>query len=258
MSNAAAAHADLEKNELNARRFRRHFTRAGRFKSGPNPARETIAAGSRVLVLDIAKFKATPKVTDPFEYVVVPDFITQDAQAAAFADFPDIQDGGLYPPESINVRGGFKKVMDELMGDAFREAVSEKFDIDLSRLPAMFTARGHLREKDGQIHNDSKTKVITVLLYFNAKPWPHEGGKLRMLRGPDDMEDFAEEVAPEGGLLIVFKRSDHSWHGHPSFVGPRKAIQLNWVTDQGVVFRETGKHNLTATIKKLKRAVGVS
>ena len=165
--------------------------------------------------------------------------------------------GHLYAG-TINVRGGFKKVMDELMGDAFREAVSEKFDIDLSRLPAMFTARGHLREKDGQIHNDSKTKVITVLLYFNAKPWPHEGGKLRMLRGPDDMEDFAEEVAPEGGLLIVFKRSDHSWHGHPSFVGPRKAIQLNWVTDQGVVFRETGKHNLTATIKKLKRAVGVS
>jgi hypothetical protein len=90
-----------------------------------------------------------------------------------------------------------------------------------------------------------------VLLYFNANPWPHAEGCLRMLRRPDDLEDYAAEESPAGGTLLVFRRSERSWHGHRRFVGPRKAIQLNWVTDRGVVMRESGRHALTATLKKL-------
>ena len=78
---------------------------------------------------------------------------------------------------------------------------------------------------DGKIHTDSKTKIITVLLYMNDKSWPSDTGRLRILRNGTDLEDYADEVEPAGGTLIVFKRSDKSWHGHHSYEGPRRAIQ---------------------------------
>ena len=58
-------------------------------------------------------------------------------------------------------------------------------------------------------------------------------------------------LEPAGGTLIVFLRSDHSWHGHHSYEGPRRAIQLNWVLDQGVVDREQGRHGISSFLKRL-------
>ena len=107
------------------------------------------------------------------------------------------------------------------------------------------------RSTDGKIHTDSKTKIITVLLYMNDDDWPSDGGRLRILRDGKDLENYAAEVEPKGGTLIVFKRSDKSWHGHHSYEGPRRAIQLNWVLDQGVVDHEQGRHNFSTRIKKI-------
>ena len=39
--------------------------------------------------------------------------------------------------------------------------------------------------------------------------------------------------------------------GHPPFVGPRRVIQFNWVTDEDVVRRERTRHHLSAWFKKL-------
>ena len=48
-------------------------------------------------------------------------------------------------------------------------------------LARMFTARGWRRPKDGKAHTDSKSKIITVLLYLNPAPWTPSGGRLRLL-----------------------------------------------------------------------------
>ena len=61
----------------------------------------------------------------------------------------------------------------------------------------------------------------------------------------------AAEIEPKGGTLLVFKRSDNSWHGHHSFEGKRRAIQLNWVTEASVVKREQSRHGFSSKIKKL-------
>jgi hypothetical protein len=50
--------------------------------------------------------------------------------------------------------------------------------------------------------------------------------------------------------LISFRRSDNSWHGHKPFVGPRRVIQMNWVTSQKVLRYENGRHRLSAALKK--------
>lgn len=200
--------------------------------------------------LDIAALEATPLKTDPYDYLVVPDFIRADAFPAVLADYPKVPGPGSHPLPELSIRGHFKALLAELNGAAFRDAIEQKFGIDLSSRPTMFTVRGECRASDGKSHTDSATKLITVLLYMNEK-WDKDGGRLRILRSGADLDDYAEEIPPHGGSLLVFRRSERSWHGHQPFEGPRRAVQMNWVTDKSVVAREQGRHRLSSTIKKL-------
>ena len=192
----------------------------------------------------------TPLETDPFEHVVVPNFIGPNALAKIEADFPAIPGPGSHPPSELEIKGHFAGLIEELEREIFRKAVESKFSIDLCGSPTMVTVRGYLRTKDGAIHTDSKTKIITVLLYLNDS-WDYEGGRLRLLRNGTDLDDYAVEVAPVAGTLLVFRRSDSSWHGHKSYDGPRRAIQFNWVTSQDVVEREQARHRFSTRLKKL-------
>jgi hypothetical protein len=202
-------------------------------------------------MLQLDKFRAAPLVTDPFNYVVVRQFLSQEGLDGARRDFPTVPGPGSHPPGQLQVGGRFKALMDELLGPEFRKAVEEKFSIDLTGRPTMYTVRGFTRARDGKIHPDSETKLITVLLYLNDDSWSSEGGRLRLLRSATDLNDVIEEVEPAGGTLLVFRRADNSWHGHESYEGPRRAIQLNWVTDESVVKREQGRHGIGSVIKKL-------
>ena len=92
---------------------------------------------------------------------------------------------------------------------------------------------------------------MTVLIYMN-NDWEAKTGRLRLLRGPGDLEDMIAEVPPDQGTLLVFKNEPHAWHGFHPFEGPRRVIQLNWVTDQGVVRREQFRHRVSAFFKRLR------
>lgn len=200
--------------------------------------------------LDIDALRATPLKTEPYDYLVVPDFVRQERFRDIVADYPSVPGPGSHPLSELDIAGRFQALIDELNGADFRHAVEEKFGIDLLSRPTMFTVRGECRPGDGKIHVDSTTKLITVLLYMNEK-WEKDGGRLRILRNGHDLDDFAEEVPPHGGTLLVFRRSEKSWHGHEPFTGTRRAIQMNWVTDRSVVAREQGRHRISTTIKKL-------
>jgi hypothetical protein len=128
--------------------------------------------------------------------------------------------------------------------------MAEKFGIELAGLPTLFTVRGRCRERDGKIHTDTESKVITVLIYLNLD-WSAAGGRLRVLNGPDDLDDMAAEVPPLAGTLLAFRRSERSWHGHAPFAGERRAIQMNWVTAREWVDREVRRHRLSARLKRL-------
>mgnify|MGYP003393202902 FL=1 len=141
--------------------------------------------------------------------------------------------------------------MKEIQGPEMTALMAQKFAVDLSRRPTMVTVRGQCRATDGKIHTDSKTKLITVLLYMNGK-WEQPGGRLRLLRSPDNLDDAFAEVPPDQGTLLAFKNQPNAWHGHESFAGPRRAIQLNWVTSHSVVLKEQWRHRLSAFIKGLK------
>ena len=136
-----------------------------------------------------------------------------------------------------------------------RRAFEEKFGIDLSGRPTMTTVRGRCTTRDGNIHTDSETKIITVLIYLNQS-WDKKGGNLRVLRGGTDIEDYAREISPIEGALLVFKRSDRSWHGHLPFEGPRRSIQFNWVTDRFTAFKENARHFLGSKLKAAQGSLG--
>jgi SM-20-related protein len=201
---------------------------------------------------DFDALESAPLQRDPFEYVVVPDFIRSEKFAAVVADYPVVPGPGSHPPAELDIHGQFEALMAELLGPKFRAAIERKFAIDLSGRPTMYTVRGFVRDRDGSIHTDSTTKIITVLLYMNER-WQEDGGRLRLLRGPDNLDDFVAEVPPYGGTLLVFKRADNSWHGHKPISGPRRAIQLNWVISQDVVDAEQRRHQVSTRFKRFKR-----
>jgi len=202
-------------------------------------------------MLRLDRFEATPLVETPFRHLVVRDFVDPEALAAAQAAYPEVPGPGSHPPSSLRIESAFQRLMDALESEDFRGAVEEKFGIDLSGRPTMYTVRGFCRARDGQIHTDSKTKIITVLLYMNDADWPSEGGRLRLLNSGSSLEDYFAEVEPAGGTLLVFQRADNSWHGHHSYEGPRRAVQMNWVTDAGVVAKEQGRHGFSTGVKRL-------
>ena len=203
-------------------------------------------------VLELARFAAARLEREPFDHLVLPDFIAEGALETLVSDFPKIEDGGSIPAASLDCRPAFRDFLAELEGPALRRAFEAKFDIDLTGRPTMVTLRGQSRAKDGRIHSDSRSKLITALIYLN-RDWDHEGGRLRLLNGPDDMEDYVREVTPLAGTLIAFRCQENAFHGHKPFVGPRASVQLNWLTEDAVLTRELSRHGFSAFLKKLTR-----
>jgi hypothetical protein len=201
-------------------------------------------------LLDLAAFAATKLATDPFPHVIVPGFLSRAALDAVAADFPRIKKPGSFPTSELTFGPRFRALLDELEGPAMRAAFETKFAIDLTNRPTMVTVRGRAQRKDGRIHADSKTKLITVLIYMNDT-WEAPGGRLRLLRSPDNLTDYVAEVPPVEGTLLAFKVTPHSWHGHEPTEGERRAIQLNWVTDDAVVRHEQARHRFSARLKRL-------
>jgi len=200
--------------------------------------------------LDLPALKAAPVAKEPFEYLVVPGFVRPDACAAINGDYPKISETGSFPVGQLTYGAEFKHFVDEMGSDEFREAFEEKFGIDLTGRPHTITVRGRCSPKDGQIHTDSKSKIITILIYMNPE-WEASGGRLRLLRSGDDLEDVIMEVPPAAGTLLAFRRSDNSWHGHKPFAGERRVIQFNWVTSDGDRRIAMLRHHVSASFKRL-------
>ena len=203
--------------------------------------------------LNLDKLRAAKIETDPFQYTIISGFLDADSVKRINATYPNIEKGGSYPVENLQDTMAIKDVIAELDSPEFEALIEEKFDVTLEGRPKMYSLRGYTRAKDGSIHTDSKDKIITVLLYLNEN-WQQPGGRLRILRDGTNVDNFAAEVAPDNGTLLVFKRSDTSWHGHHPFEGPRRSLQMNWMTSEGSKGFHAIRHKISAVVKKLTAA----
>ncbi len=200
-------------------------------------------------MIDLGALDAASVHRHPFDFFAVPEFLKPDALAAAIASYPDIPGPGNHRPETCSYGPAFGALLDELRSPALRERVEAKFGVDLSTSRLTITIRRYCEPTDGHVHTDHRTKVVTMLVYLNDG-WQDEGGRLRFLRS-EDLEDYEAEVAPLGGTMIAFRRSDHSYHGHKPHVGERRMIQMNWVRE-GVLDRyEKRLNRLTKPVRRL-------
>jgi hypothetical protein len=201
-------------------------------------------------MLDLERLNATAVAEEPFPYAIVPGFVRSEARAGIETDFPAIARAGSFPLASLSFGPMFGKMIEQLSGEQMRVIVAKKFNLDLENKPVMVTVRGMCTARDGHIHTDSTSKLVTVLLYIN-RSWECASARLRLLRSRDNLEDFAAEVPAEEGTLVVFKNGPKAWHGFAPFHGQRRVIQVNWVTDESVVSREQTRHRVSAFFKRL-------
>lgn len=201
-------------------------------------------------IVDFESLRSREPARDPFPYLIVPGFIRNEAQNGIEQDYPAIAHPGSFPLASLQYGPRFSALIELLTGPEMTSLVEAKLGIDLSGRPTTVTVRGISRAADGQIHTDSKSKLVTMLLYMN-EAWESGHGRLRLLRTQHDLNDYVAEVPPDRGTLLLFKNGPTAWHGFEPFEGPRRVIQVNWVTDEGVVRREGTRHRISAFIKRL-------
>jgi SM-20-related protein len=210
--------------------------------------------------MDVADFdalRAAPVAADPFPHILLPRFIRAEALPEVFAALPPMKGRGSFPIEALKLGPAAQDAIAALQGAEFRSIVAAKFGLDLDGAPSMVTLRGNSGLQDGQIHTDSSAKRVTILLYLNpagAESWAKQEGCLRLLRGPDDLENYAAEVPPVDGTLLIFPNTPASWHGHKVHEGQRYVVQMNYMTTSAKAKAEMRRHHLSAFIKRLTRA----
>lgn len=199
-------------------------------------------------MLDFEAFDRTPLRHDPCDYLVVPQFVRSEALAAINRDYPTIGEPGNFEPEDYGYGPAFAELLAELRSADTQRHFAAKFGLDISGFPLQLTVRKYSHIDDGNVHNDSKTKIITVLIYFN-ETWPHEGGRLRLMRSPKSLEDYQAEIEPAGGTMLAFRRSETSYHGFYPVAAERRSLQMYWVKPK----RENRHHKVPGLKTLFKR-----
>jgi hypothetical protein len=209
-----------------------------------------------MIELDYLALRTTPVAADPFPHLVVPNFVPPASLLAVVSDLPALGKRGSFPVDAVALGPNAQALMRELEGPVLRQAIADRFGLDLRDAPTMVTLRGWTNDRDGYIHTDSLAKRVTVLLYLNpaSDEWAQHDGCLRLLRGPGDVEDYAVEVPPVNGTLLVFPNGPTTWHGHKRFTGQRYSVQLNYMTTDAKARSELRRHRLSAFMKRLTRA----
>ena len=202
-------------------------------------------------LLDEAAIAAAELRHDPYDYAFVDQAIDPGLKDAVLSHAPRIPDRGSYGLPDLRYGPRFGAVVRDLLSPRFRHLVERKFDMDLSPYPPVIVMMGNTtgHYNEGHAHPDSKHKIVTVLLGF-SREWPHERGRLRVLRS-GDREDYAFEFAPEFGRMLMFRVCDHSWHGFLPQKGQRMSLQLCYVDSPWYVRSEYWRHSVSAFAKSV-------
>jgi hypothetical protein len=200
--------------------------------------------------LNWVRLEAATLHTDPFQYVHVTDALIPQAAASLPEEFPVVPYAGSFSLKDAPPGPVLSEVIAELQSDRFRALMSRLFDLDLTEASTTVTLRGESGPRDGFIHCDSKSKILSLLLYLNDD-WTRGEGQLRLLRNGSNIDAVAAEISAAMGSLVVFRRTDNSWHGHTPYHGRRRVLQFNYVRGARTGMVSTLRHRLSAMAKRL-------
>jgi hypothetical protein len=199
-------------------------------------------------LIDLNSIKSAPVDDSFFPFFSVPNCITDEGVSLS-SEFPNLDKGGSYPSDMPGLSEKIRQLISEIESKEMKEILSEKFQVNLDDTEVITTLRGYSRMKDGKIHSDSKSKVLTFLLYLNEE-WVNEKGLLRMLKNNADLEDFIQEIPASFGSLVVFKVTENCWHGFHPVEGKRLSMQMNYVKKESASSHKL-RHGLSSFMKKL-------
>lgn len=202
-------------------------------------------------MIDFDALRRSEVRTEPYRYLVGSEVITRAQAAKVRADYPDIHETGYLPLSKLDVRGAFGELIDDLKSAELADILSDKLALELRDKPRMITVRRHSKVGDGRIHNDSKSKICTMLIYLNESWNSSEGGAIRVLHNERDMDPYVEEVEPLAGNVFAFARAENSWHGHPPFAGERFVVQTTFLTSEDELARKENRGGIQTALKKL-------
>ena len=186
----------------------------------------------------------------PYPYFIVENALADSEVQAVIQDFPKIEQGGSYNIEDVEIKPNFDRFLKSLDTPEFRQILTDKFDVNVMEHPMMVTLRGYSRQKDGRIHSDSKSKLLTVLIYLNES-WDAPNGRLRILNNDNDINNYVTEINAGPGSLVAFKVTDNGWHGYIPYEGQRQSIQINFLTSEKANAKHKFFHGLSAKVKKI-------
>jgi SM-20-related protein len=195
--------------------------------------------------------------SDPYPHFIVEQAFDLSCLKMLAQDFPQVRFAGLLPLRHVEKKGLFSQLIKDLESQQLKDIIGSKLGMDLTAMPPLITVRGYARQRDGKIHVDTVDKKVSILLYLNEE-WQHEAGKLRVLRSGDNIEDYTAEIPPLMGKMFVFKVTDNCWHGHKPLQAERRALMLNYMSDQANYKKHLQKHSRSAVWKKLKSKFGFS
>jgi SM-20-related protein len=200
-------------------------------------------------IVDLTAIRNADLFREPYDYLLGSSFLKSEALDELRRDFPRITKPGYLTVGEVELRGRFKRLIEELEGPEVTEELSRRFGRDLHPFPRLTTIMRNSQRKYGAIHTDGPSKIMTMLIYMNENWGQAEGGRLRVLYDGENYEPYAVEIPPTMGTMFAFLRSDHSWHGHRPFTGERRVVQVAWVKSQADVDRKR-KNNRVAQIFK--------
>ena len=200
-------------------------------------------------ILKLDALKNAEVASTPYPYFVVENALADSEVQAVIQDFPKIEQGGSFNIEDVEIKPNFDRFLKSLDTPEFRQILTDKFDVNVMEHPMMITLRGYSRQKDGRIHSDSKSKLLTVLIYLNES-WDAPNGRLRILNDDKDINNYVTEINAGPGSLVAFKVTDNGWHGYIPYEGQRQSIQINFLTSEKANAKHKFFHGLSAKLKK--------
>jgi hypothetical protein len=222
----------------------------------PRPS-DPPAIAARLLDVERLKRADTLHQLQPFPFLIAHGQLPDEARAALAADFPKYPSAGFFPHETADCGPSVNALIDELTAPAFAGAVGGLLGVsDLGRFPTLVTLCRALNRRHGTIHTDSRSKVVTALVYL-MDDWPATSdGCFRVLGRVDDIDSLlAPELRPVYGNLVAFKRTERSFHGHLPYEGERRVIQVAWLTSDDEKLRKTRRGRFSRLFKKLFGAI---
>lgn len=198
--------------------------------------------------LDWQSIESAKLACDPFDHIAIAQAIEHDCASRLPAEYPQIRSAGSFSLDDIRAGPALAGLVADFRSERFRTEMERMFGMNLEKHPALVTLRGQCSPRDGRIHTDSKSKILSVLLYLNDG-WSSGDGQLRLLRNGADLGSAAVEIPATMGSLVAFRRCDNSWHGHSLFVGSRRVLQLSYVRTERTSLVSILRHRPSALSK---------